>query len=51
MDIHDRYDALAEKTSRLEQALRDIATSEPIPTPGEAHVWCKQAATAALDPK
>jgi hypothetical protein len=36
---------------RCRAALRDIATSEPIPTPGEAYEWCKRVATDALNPK
>lgn len=52
--IHATEDLLGgalSEIARLKQALRDIATSEPIPTPGEAYEWCKQAASLALQPQ
>ncbi len=52
--IHAAEDLLGEalsEISRLKQALRDIETAEPIPTPGEAFDFCRRVATDALNPK
>lgn len=47
-DFHEIEQPLRDEIARLTQALRDIAGSEPIPTPLEAWQFCKYVATQAL---
>jgi hypothetical protein len=47
-DFHEIEQPLRDEIQRLTQALRDIASSEPIPTPLEAWQFCRDVAAVAI---
>lgn len=47
-DYFDERNLLSDRVRHLESALRDIAGSEPIPTPSKGWEFCRDVAIAAL---